>query len=523
MMNRISEITAACLIGLAIAALGADWPQWRGPDRTDVSKETGLLKTWPAGGPKLLWTNAIAGLGFSGPAIVGNRLFTMGANGDKEYVHAVDAESGKKIWSMEIADMLTHDRGDGPRGTPTVDGDALYAVSGQGTLACLETATGKKRWAISLTKDLGGRIPTWGYAESPLVDRDRVICTPGGNKGALAAIDKKTGKVVWQSKDVTDPAGYSSMISVEVGGVRQYVQMTMKGVVGVAAKDGKVLWHYPQPDYRTAVVPTPIFHNNHIYVSAGYGAGCDLLKLVPEGKTVKAEKVYANKNMVNHHGGVVLVGEHLYGYSDGKGWVCQEFKTGKNVWEEKGKLGKGCLTYADGNLYCYSERDGTAVLVEATPRGWKENDRFTIPKQTELNRKKGQIWTHPVVANGRLYLRDQDLIFCFDVRSREWGERNGSTKLSRAEGLAKSNGPRRSMLPGHKAVSKGRNVRPNKSNSESRNVDSGQYRRGAGKAAHQGVSSLPRRRQRIDQESRNTLDPQPPTGGSLAKPNSSYY
>jgi outer membrane protein assembly factor BamB len=417
MKMRLQQPAIVFLFSAGISTLGADWPQWRGPDRTDVSPETGLLKTWPAGGPKLLWTFSEAGLGFSGPAIVGNRLFTMGAKGDKEFVCALDLETGKKTWSMEVGNLRTDGRGDGPRGTPTVDGDVLYTIGGQGDLASIEIATGKKRWSKSLTKDLGGKIPTWGFAESPLVDGDRVICTPGGSQGTLAALDKKSGKTVWQSKEVDDAAGYSSIIVAEVAGIKQYVQMTMKGVVGVAPQDGKVLWHYLKPSYRTAVIPTPIFHNNHVYATAGYGAGCDLLKLTPEGQKIKVEKVYANTNMVNHHGGVVLVGDHLYGYSDGKGWVCQEFKTGKNVWEEKGKLGKGCLTYADGNLYCYSERDGTVVLAEATPKGWKENGRFKIPKETELNRKKGQIWTHPVVANGRLYLRDQDLIFCFDVRN----------------------------------------------------------------------------------------------------------
>ncbi|HEV3203174.1 MAG TPA: PQQ-binding-like beta-propeller repeat protein [Gemmataceae bacterium] len=420
MKTRLRQPALVFLFSVGIStlgALGADWPQWRGPDRNDVSQEAGLLKTWPAGGPKLLWTCSEAGLGFSGPAIVGNRLFTMGAKEDKEYVCALDVETGKKTWSTEVGNLLTDGRGDGPRGTPTVDGDVLYTIGGQGNLASIEIATGKKRWSKSLTKDLGGKTPTWGFAESPLVDGDRVVCSPGGSQGTLAALDKKSGKTLWQSKEVNDPAGYSSIIVAEVGGIKQYVQMTMKGVVGVAPEDGKVLWHYLQNSYRTAVIPTPIFHNNHVYATAGYGAGCDLLKLTPEGQKIKVEKVYANTNMVNHHGGVVLVGDHLYGYSDGKGWVCQEFKTGKNDWEEKGKLSKGCLTYADGNLYCYSERDGTVVLAEATPKGWKENGRFKIPKETELNRKRGQIWTHPVVANGRLYLRDQDLIFCFDVRN----------------------------------------------------------------------------------------------------------
>lgn len=411
------SISVASLFAFALAAPAADWPQWRGPDRTDVSKETGLLKAWPKDGPRLLWTYQDAGKGYSGPAIVGNRLYTLGAQDQKEYVFALDVATGKKVWAVEVGTQLDNGWGDGPRGTPTVDGDALYAISGQGNLVCLDAATGKRRWARSLTQDLGGKRPNWGYTESPLVDGNQVVCSPGGSKGTIAALDKATGKTLWQSNDLTDPAAYSSVIAASVDGIRLYVQQTMKGVAGVSAKDGALFWHYPQPAYRTAVIPTPIFHDNYIYVSAGYGAGCTLLKLTASDGKIKVEKVYANKNLVNHHGGVVRVGEYLYGYSDGRGWVCQEFKTGKNMWEEKAKLPKGSLTYADGHLYCYSERDGSLVLAKATPDGWKEDGRFTIPRQTKLPRKKGQIWTHPVVANGRLYLRDQDLIFCFEIKS----------------------------------------------------------------------------------------------------------
>jgi outer membrane protein assembly factor BamB len=193
--------------------------------------------------------------------------------------------------------------------------------------------------------------------------------------------------------------------------------MTGSGVAGVSAKDGQVMWTSPEGKNGTAIIPTPIFHNNHVYVSSGYGCGCALVKLTPSGDKSEAAKVYANKEMVNHHGGVILIDGHLYGYSDGKGWVCQDLMSGKSVWQEKGKLGKGSVTCADGMLYCYAERDGTVVLAEASPTGWKESGRFKIPKETKIPRKRGQIWTHPVVSDGKLYLRDQDLIFCFDVKN----------------------------------------------------------------------------------------------------------
>jgi hypothetical protein len=203
-----------------------------------------------------------------------------------------------------------------------------------------------------------------------------------------------------------------------VGGVRQYVQMTEPGVVGVAAKDGALLWRSELGHNDTAIVPTPIVDGAHVYVTSGYGAGGGVLELTADKGAFKATQVWANRSLVNHHGGVVKVGDHVYGFSDGTGWVCQEFKTGKRVWDGRGKLGKGSLTCADGRLYLYAENDGTCVLIDASPAGWAEAGRFTIPRETKLDRKSGQIWTHPVVANGRLYLRDQDLLFCFDVQAK---------------------------------------------------------------------------------------------------------
>jgi outer membrane protein assembly factor BamB len=428
MTTRTLPLLAACLTALAVPVLAADWPQWRGPDRTDISKETGLLKTWPKNGPTLLWTNSDAGVGYSGPAIVKNRLYTLGAFDKTEYLYALDVASGKRLWRTEIAPLYSNGYGDGPRCTPTVDGNLIYVLvagaGNQGILACV-TTDGKKVWTKSMVKDFGGRqMGGWGYSESPLVDGNQVICCPGGKQGHMVALDKKTGKLLWRCKEVTDMATYSSVIVAEVGGIRQYIQTTWTGseggIIGVSAKDGRLLWRVPRDGWRTAVVPTPIYHNNHVFVSAGYGAGCDLIKLTPTGKEIKAEKVYTNTNMVNHHGGVILVGDQLYGYSDRGGWVCMDFLSGKVIGSER-RLPKGSLTCADGHLYCYSETDGTVVLVEASPnawteKGWKESGRFKIPQESKLPRKQGRIWTHPVVADGRLYLRDLDLIFCFDVK-----------------------------------------------------------------------------------------------------------
>lgn len=414
--------------GVALLPLrAADWPQWQGPDRTNVSTETGLLKEWPSKGPKLLWTSEDVGLGYSGPAIVGDRLYTLGADKTNDFVIALNVNSGEKIWSTPIGPFVNNNWGGGPRSTPTVDGEFLYAIGASGVLACLKSKDGGRVWSVNLAGEggLGGSKPFWNYSESPLVDGDQVICTPGGNKGTLAALNKKTGEVIWRSKELTQNAGYSSVVPATIGGVRQYVQLTMKpgrsgggGVAGIAAKDGRLLWYHDNPKYRTAVIPTPLVHDNYVYVAVGYGAGDLLLKLTPDGEGTRAEQIYspdAMKVMDNKHEAFVLVGDYIYGWSDRGGWTCQELKSGKVMWRSN-KLGRGSITTADGQLYCYSEDRGTVVLVKASPKGWEEQGRFNIPRQSSQRSPSGGVWTHPVVANGKLYLRDQELLFCYDVK-----------------------------------------------------------------------------------------------------------
>jgi outer membrane protein assembly factor BamB len=383
-----------------------------------------LLKAWPKDGPKLLWTFEKAGVGYSGPAIVGDRLYTMGGRGDTSFVFALDVKTGKEIWSCPIGKTFRNGWGDGPRGTPTVDGELLYALDAQGELICVETATGSKRWSVNIEKELHGELMSeWGYSESVLVDGDQVVCCPGGKDGTVAALDKKTGKVKWRSKELTDKATYSSIVLGEYGGERQYVQLTQKNksegaIVGVAAKDGKLLWYHARPGYNVAVVPTPIVLGDLVYATAGYGAGCDLLQISLQGDKFQAKQLYKSKiqkKMENKHTGVLLVGDFVYGYSDGAGWTCQELKTGEPKWDSK-RLERGSLTFADGYLYCFEENTGVVSHMEASPKEMKGTSSFKIPRETEVKRGDGKIWTHPVVANGCLYLRDQDLIFCYDVR-----------------------------------------------------------------------------------------------------------
>jgi outer membrane protein assembly factor BamB len=389
----------------------AEWPRWRGPDISDHSPDKGLLKEWPAGGPQQLWVFKDAGLGYSGPAISNGKLFTMGARDATIFLIAIDCTTGKEIWSQEIGVYLRNNWGDGPRGTPTVDGERVYALGARGKLVCAKTDDGSIIWETDLVKDLGGKVPGWGYCESPLIDGNQLICTPGGGKGAIAALDKMTGKTIWQSGEVKDGAQYSSVIPIEHGGKRQYVQLFQKTLAGVSAETGDLVWRSGWTG-RTAVIPTPIYRDNQVYIASGYGIGCKAVKL---GASGKAEDAYKNEVMVNHHGGVILVGDHLYGHSDKGGWKCQEFATGKEIWSSN-KLGKGAIHYADGMFYCLSEKDGTVALVEASTEGWKEKSRFTLSPQTKLRKPAGKIWTHPVVIGGRLYLRDQELIHCYNVR-----------------------------------------------------------------------------------------------------------
>ena len=391
--------------------VGNDWPRFRGPDINDHSPDTGLLKTWPAGGPERVWLYRDAGVGYAGPSIAGGKLFTMGARDAVVSLICLDAATGDELWTAEVGAFYRNNWGDGPRSTPTVDGDRVYALGAKGNLLCASISDGEKIWEINLKKDFDGGIPGWGYCESVLIDGDNVICTPGGGKGAILALDKMTGTKLWQSTTLTDGAQYSSLIPIEHDGKRQYVQLFQKTLAGVSATDGELLWRSNWGG-RTAVVPTPIHKDGKVYIASGYGVGCKLVKLGANGS---ADDVWQNDVIVNHHGGVILVDDHLYGHSDNGGWKCQKFDTGEEVWKS-GKLGKGAVHYADGMLYCLEEKSGTVALVEASTDGWNEKGRFTLKPQTELRKKDGRIWTHPVVVNGMLYLRDQDLIFCYKVK-----------------------------------------------------------------------------------------------------------
>ncbi|MGV3773282.1 MAG: PQQ-binding-like beta-propeller repeat protein [Verrucomicrobiales bacterium] len=392
-------------------ALAADWPHWRGPQRTGISNEKGLLQEWPESGPKQNWVYKNAGNAYSGPAIVAGKLYTLGTRNNKEVLLALDTKSGKELWVTVLSDVLPNNWGGGPRSTPTVDGDKVYATSGPGSIVCVNLADGKLLWTKTMT-DLGGKVPTWGYTESPLVDGDNLVVTPGGSKGTIAALNKKTGELVWQSKDIQDEAQYASIVPATINGEKQYVQLTMQNIFAVSPKDGSLLWKQEFPG-KVAVIPTPIVHDNHVYVTAGYGVGCMLVK-VDAGN--KPKVVYENKVMKNHHGGVILYQGHVYGHSDGVGGVCQNLMIGEEVWSERNKLRKGAIGFADGNFLLLEEDSGTVAMIEASTKGYNEKGRFKLDPQSEIRNRQGRIWVHPVVLDGNLYLRDQDLIHSYSLK-----------------------------------------------------------------------------------------------------------
>ena len=422
-----------------------DWPQWQGPDRTAHSKETGLLQEWPKDGPPLAWKIKGLGGGDSAPSIAAGRIYAMGNSGEDEVVWAFSEKDGKEIWKSRLGAAFVQ-RGmpqskEGPGATPTVDGDRLYVEGMGGDVSCVQVSDGKILWQKNLQTDFSGKIPTWSFRESPLIDGDKVIVTPGAQDAMLVALDKLTGKTIWKTEMPASPAGessgqaggrggfggrgggaaYSSPIAIDFEGIRQYVQLTAKGVFGVAATDGKFLWRYDRPANGMGInISTPLYHDGRVFASSAYGAGAGLAKLSKDGNGgVKAEELWFSKNLENHHGGVVLIDGALFGANGGNGGgyaVCLDFQTGEVLWNEKDadkrRLKKGSVAVADGRIY-YRTEEGPIVLIEPSRKEYLERGRFNQPDRTDK-----PAWSHPVIANGKLYIRDQDTLFCYDVKAK---------------------------------------------------------------------------------------------------------
>jgi len=413
---------AAFSPGLSLAAgaarsNSAHWPQWRGPGRDDISAESGLLQSWPEGGPALVWTGTGLGDGYASVVIENGRIYTTGDRKDGEYLICLNDSNGKEVWSQRIGDKWNDG---GARSTPTTDGILVYALTPHGDLVCLAAANGKPRWQRNLSRDFGGKMMSgWGYSESPLLDGNRIICTPGANDAALVALDRKTGKKLWQAKiEDCGGSGYSSVVKCKAGGVDQYVTVLGKtgGAVGVRAADGKLLWRHAGVAGKVANIPTPIVRGDYVFYTTGYDdGGSALLKIVPQGNELAVEEVWHkdSNELRNHHGGVVLVDGYLFGGHGQNNGIpfCVNFETGESVWPKKRGPGErsAAVTYADGRLY-FRYEDGLMALIEADPKDCKIVSTFTIPDGSTPS------WAHPVVTGGRMYLRDKDRLLCYDVR-----------------------------------------------------------------------------------------------------------
>jgi outer membrane protein assembly factor BamB len=409
--NSIRLLVASAALSAAIATAAtpaASWPRFHGPQGNNLSADTGLLKKWPAGGPKLVWKARGMGEGFSTVSIAGGLVYTMGNINDKTIITAVEMD-GKPRWTAEDGKAWTGQH-PGTRSTPTIDGDRLYAASPLGELVCLEAATGKPIWRTNILQKFGASNIRWALAESPIVDGNRLICTPGGPQTAVVALDKATGNVMWKSPTADgDAAGYATPALVEYQGLRMVLTLMAKALIGVNADTGDLLFRHEHRTNYDVNVLTPIFHDGQIFISTGYGAGAELIKVAVDGKKAKAERVWQSKDLDNHHGSVLLLDGYLYGANFKGSWVSLDWKTGKKMYAEKG-IGKGSLTYADGMFYMLSENSKVG-LVKAVPAAYELVSEFTLPKGGE-----GPSWAHPVVCGGRLYVRHGDFLYVYEVK-----------------------------------------------------------------------------------------------------------
>lgn len=421
----IKGLRGLAAIGILAASTvwGADWPQFRGPNRDGICTEKGLLQQWPEGGPKLLWQMNGLGKGFASLAIVNGKAYTGGDLDDGQYVMAIDLASQKIVWKTRIGPVWTQSNDPGSRSTPTVDGDVLYYEGAHGDVACIQIADGKEVWHKNLQKDFGGKVMSrWGYSESPLVDGEKVIVTPGAKDAMVVALNKKTGETIWKcdapnlGERGNDGAGYVAPILAEIAGVKQYVTVVGRAAIGVAAADGKLLWSNNKAINNVANITSPVVKGDHVFITSSYNTGSALLKISADGDKQKADVVYFldARTFNNHHGGVVLVGEHIYGGSGQNQGIptCIQFQDGKIAWQEKKApaAGSAAVLYADGNLIFRYERGAVVALIAATPEGYQLKGQFKTPIDD------GPAWAHPVIVDGKLYLRTQDSLMVYNVK-----------------------------------------------------------------------------------------------------------
>jgi outer membrane protein assembly factor BamB len=406
----IATICGALLMPITAAQQSAapDWFQWRGPNRDGISQETGLLQEWPKAGPPQAWRITGVGNGYSSFSSSGGRLYTLGARAGVEYVIALDRATGRKLWETQNGRRYENDRGDGPRSTPTVDGDRLYVLGGSGDLTALEAATGKKIWSINIVQKFGGVNPYWGYSESPLIVGDRILINTGGRRAGIVAVAKADGATLWQQH--SDGAGYSSPMLLRTGSLNQVIYFTEDRTMAVDPRDGRLLWSYNKAANGTANIATPIVRGTRVFVSSDYGTGGALLEVRAAGNIATANEIYFTREMRNHHASSVLIGDHIYGFNSSI-LTALKFDTGAMAWRDR-SVGKGSLAFADNRLYIYSE-DGVVGLADASPDGYRERGRFTLPQRSGLD-----TWSHPIITGGLLVIRDQEAVYTYNVRGK---------------------------------------------------------------------------------------------------------
>lgn len=426
-MNHLTiskfKLTSICFVVLLIftplitgeTKPGKSWEYFHGPKGDNISKETGLLKVWPADGPKLQWTTTGLGKGYSTVVVADQMIYTAGSLNDTTYVFAIDYkgkikwkkangkkwEAGSARWARDF---------DGARATPTVNDGLVYHLSELGSLTAFKAGDGSQAWSINIVEKFAGQIPLYGYSESLLIDGNNLICSPGGAKGYMVALNKKTGKTIWANKDINEEPGYNSPILVEDQGLRQIITMTPLGVIGVNADTGEFLWKMGHTNKRKLNIANPVYRNGYVCISSGYGAGTMLIKLTYEGKKVTVQKVWFNQELDNHHEGIMCPDGYIYGTGHNKrGWICLDFKTGKTLYRDR-EGGKGSFMLADGLFYYLTEK-GKMSLVKPSPESFKVVSGFQVPKGG-----KGYFWAHPVVCDGRLYVRHDNNLYAYKIK-----------------------------------------------------------------------------------------------------------
>ena len=401
-------LCAALVISTALAGIApaADWPHFRGPRLDGISDETGLLEAWPESGPPELWRVPI-GEGYSGISVVGDRAYTLYVSDGKEILGVFDTASGKELWRYTVGDKWKDMMGNGPRSTPTVADGVVYVLGAHGTLAALDSETGRELWRQDLKKTIGARPPTWGVSTSPLVDGKKLIFDAGGRSGhSIVALDRATGELIWHAE--SDKAGYSTPLPLTLGEMRQVVMFTGTQVVGVDPADGRVLWKRPWKTSYDVNAATPLFiPPNRLFVASGYSTGGALFELQANGGATRLAEVWKSPRMRNQFSSSVYYKGHIYGF-DNATLKCLDAATGEEKWAAREGFGHGSLTLAEGHLYVLGDR-GKLALIEATPEGFRQKSAVEI--------LDGKCWTVPTLANGRLYVRNEKQLVALDVRA----------------------------------------------------------------------------------------------------------